>query len=262
MRNISRFRMGWLVAISLLTALGGVVLAEGDQTPKLFLPMAVGGQQAAPSCDIPNTKYSTLSISGAPLMNAETNPDLNLGYRGYELVYKPLQLITYDGPPPDSKAPQLPAMFGDNRTPTFTNTYQRYRWIDGNGPIDLHSKWPVTVLGMAVAPGETIYTPNSGYDVGGGNEYVVKYAGPTRITLHIGNEEELSGYVIHIEDVCIDPDLLALYKQLHAAGRNELPALKGHQAIGRALGTEIKVAMRDVGTFMDPRSRNDWWQGR
>jgi hypothetical protein len=29
-----------------------------------------------------------------------------------------------------------------------------------------------------------------------------------------------------------------------------------------AVGSEIQVAVRDTGSFMDPRSRNDWWQGR
>ena len=83
-----------------------------------------------------------------------------------------------------------------------------------------------------------------------------------RQTLHIGREDEFPGYVIHIEDVCTDPELLALYRQLHAAGRGELPALRGHQPFGVALGNEIKIAVRDTGSFMDPRARNDWWQGR
>ena len=64
------------------------------------------------------------------------------------------------------------------------------------------------------------------------------------------------------DSVCTDPDLLALYRQNHAAGRGNLPALRGHQAFGVAVGSEIQVAVRDTGTFMDPRSRNDWWQGR
>ena len=68
--------------------------------------------------------------------------------------------------------------------------------------------------------------------------------------------------IMHLEDVCIEPDLLAKYNKLHADGRDSLPVLKGRQPFGRALGSEIKVAMRDSGHFLDPRSRNSWWIGR
>ena len=67
---------------------------------------------------------------------------------------------------------------------------------------------------------------------------------------------------MHLEDVCIEPDLLAKYNSLHAAGRDSLPVLKGRQPFGRAISGEIKVAMRDSGHFLDPRSRNSWWIGR
>ena len=154
-------------------------------------------------------------------------------------------------------------MFGDLRTPAFTNAYQRYRWdANRNCLDDYSSQWDVTVLGMGTTRGETIYTPDSGYDIGGDYEYLVLYAGETDLTLHIGREDEFFGYVLHIDGVCTDPDLLALYRQNHAAGRGNLPALRGHQAFGVAVGSEIQVAVRDTGTFMDPRSRNDWWQGR
>jgi len=39
-----------------------------------------------------------------------------------------------------------------------------------------------------------------------------------------------------------------------------LPALRNNQALGQALGFEIKVAIRDAGSFMDPRSQKDWWR--
>ncbi|MCL7454490.1 MAG: hypothetical protein M8467_15740, partial [Anaerolineae bacterium] len=67
-------------------------------------------------------------------------------------------------------------------------------------------------------------------------------------------------YTVHVENVCVEPSLLALYRQWDAAGRVRLPALRGGQPFGRARGTEIGVAIRDSGTFMDPRSRKDWWQ--
>jgi hypothetical protein len=52
--------------------------------------------------------------------------------------------------------------------------------------------------------------------------------------------------------------LLALYQRLDAAGRSRLPAVRSGQAVGLARTAEVDVAIRDSGTFMDPRSRRDW----
>jgi hypothetical protein len=38
--------------------------------------------------------------------------------------------------------------------------------------------------------------------------------------------------------------------------------LQSGQALGRAAGSTVGVAIRDNGMFMDPRSRKDWWRGR
>jgi hypothetical protein len=253
-------------------ALAGAAAAQTDDTQtdaarakrRIFLPVAAGNPLPPPlNCDLPNTSYTSLSIAGEPLsVNPDTHPNLNLGVCGYAEVDAPLRLVEL-GPVHDPRAPQLPGMFGDRRTPAFTNAYQRYRWdANRNCLNDYSSQWEATVLGMGVTREETLYTPDSGYDIGGDYEYLVLYAGETDLTLHIGREDEFFGYVIHIDGVCTDPDLLALYRQNHAAGRGSLPALRGHQAFGVAVGSEIQVAVRDTGSFMDPRSRNDWWQGR
>jgi len=68
------------------------------------------------------------------------------------------------------------------------------------------------------------------------------------------------GYTLHVENICVEPSLLALYQAMNAAGRSSLPALRSGQAFGRARG-EIGVAIRDCGAFLDPRSRKDWWKG-
>ena len=74
---------------------------------------------------------------------------------------------------------------------------------------------------------------------------MVMFAGGVGHHAHVGREDNFPGYVIHIDGVCVDPDLLALYRQRHAAGRDELPVLRGHQPFGRALGNEIQIAVRD-----------------
>jgi hypothetical protein len=79
-----------------------------------------------------------------------------------------------------------------------------------------------------------------------------------------GNMEDqvVWGHTIHVENVCVEPSLLALYRAWNDPGRGEPPALFGGQSLGRARGDEIRVAIRDTGRFMDPRSRGDWWQGK
>ncbi len=256
-------KRGLLVALVILLGLWGMTAAEAEARngKKQYLPALVGGKQ--PTCDLPNTNYHSLTVAGPSLqVDPDRDENLNLSYRGYEKNSAPRKLVVL-GAVFDTKAPQFSGLFADRRTPAFTNTYQRYRWDEGcNCRLDTYSTWEATVLGMGVKPGETIYTPDSGYDIGGGYEYLVMYAGASDITLHVGREDDFPGYVIHIDGVCVDPDLTALYRQLHAAGRDELPALHGHQPFGRALGAEIQIAVRDTGSFMDPRSRNDWWQGR
>lgn len=257
-------RYKWRALGIFLAMLASLVMAIADvkaQGGEFFLPAVVGNK--AQSCDLPNTNYNSLSVAGPSLtVDPDTDENLNLGFRGYEITDAPRNLVVL-GPVDDPKAPQLPGLFADRRVPVFTNTYHRYRWDpDCDCPVDTYSSWETTVLGMGVQPGETIYTPDTAYDIGDNYKFLVMYAAETRITLHVGREDEFFGYVLHIEDVCIDPDLLALYRQLHAGGRRDLPALYGHQPFGRATGSEIKIAVRDTGSFMDPRSRNDWWQGR
>jgi hypothetical protein len=114
-----------------------------------------------------------------------------------------------------------------------------------------------------VAPEETIHVPESGYTIGSGYEVLVLYASRERITLkYTRNDNVVSGYTLHVENVCVEPTLLALYQAWNDAGRSQLPALRAGQAFGRARGDEIGVVIRDNGTSMDPRSRKDWWQGR
>jgi hypothetical protein len=232
---------------------------SGSEDHLVYLPLI----EKPESCVVPGQTYNKMNVSGpAGTVPAANNPDLNLGICGYTPTVAGLHLVVL-GPVWDSKAPQLPAVFADNRVPVFSNAYHRYRHIWGTGcTTDTTSQWDTTLLGMGVSPSEIIHVPDSGYDIGGGYEVMVLYAAANRITFHIGNRDTMDGYVIHFEDVCIDPNLLALYDSLNAVGRNELPVLRGHQPFGRALSSEIKVAIRDEGSFLDPRSRNDWWQGR
>jgi len=212
----------------------------------------------------PASVAGTLTVN-PPLTDrpAEAHPDLNLAIRGYASTAAELNLVDYSGAS-HAETPQLPGLFADNRTPTISSVYRVYDWDwSRNRRGNLITNWPVTLAGFAVTPGETIHVPGRGVTIGEGYEVLVLYVAPERITLKYTREDNIVlGYTIHVEGICVDPGLLDLYRRMNDAGRGRLPALRAGQVIGHACGNEIKVAIRDNGNFMDPRSRKDWWHGR
>jgi hypothetical protein len=231
-------------------------------TTYVYLPLIARAEVCQP---IPGEGYGDFSVNGPPTNPpAEEHPDLNLAQLGYEPTDAYKGLVDYSGGTDPNGPPQLPGLFADNRTPTFSAVYQLYGWDwehNHRGPLITNPE--VTVVGMAVTPGETIHVPGSGYTIGGGYEVLVLYASTERITLkYTPDDHVVWGYTLHVENVCVEPNLLALYQSWNEAGRSRLPALRAGQAFGRARGGEIGVAIRDTGRPMDPRSRKDWWQGR
>jgi len=234
--------------------------ASAIVTRSAYLPLIFGSGP----CAIPGESYGDLSVTPPPTDRpAESHADLNLALRGYVATNAYKGLVDYSGDA-DAGAPQLPGLFADNRTPAFSAVYRVYDWnwnCDCRGPLLTYPE--VTLAGLAVTPGETIHVPNSGYTIGSGYEVLVLYASSNRITLkYTNNDNVVSGYTLHVEGICVEPRLLALYQAWNSAGRSRLPALRAGQAFGRARGSEIGVAIRDHGSFMDPRSRKDWWRGR
>jgi uncharacterized protein YraI len=210
---------------------------------------------------IPGQSYGTLAITSAPTDRpAESNADLNLGLRGYAPVDVPKALIELSGAT-DPNAPQLRGLFADQRVPTVTGTYQVYNWDWGtNSRGALITSPEVTLLGLQTTTGEIIHAPDTGRDLGEGYVAMVLYATQSRITLKYTRDDNVvAGYTVHIEKVCVEPTLQALYEKMNEAGRLNLPALRPGQPLGRATGAEIDVAIRDDGSFLDPRSAKDWW---
>jgi len=220
--------------------------------------------QVDPCAAIPGESYGTLSIVGSPTDRpAAQHGDINLALRGYTPTTSHLGLIDMSGPT-DRRAPQLAGLFADQRTPAISNVYRAYNWDWGrNARGSIITDFDVTVLGCKVDGGETIHVPSAGYSIGQGYAVLVLYADQERITLkYTGEDSVVSGYTVHIEGVCTEPNLLAIYNQMNGNGRRQLPALRAGQAFGRAREQEIRVAIRDTGRFMDPRVRKDWWSGR
>lgn len=208
--------------------------------------------------------YSSLSIISKATAHPETQADINMNLREYNVINEKLSLI--DSAPSaddDPKAPQLFTLFRDKRAPLVTATYRVNNW-DWNsnsrgGPI-IQPK--VTLVALAAKPGERFLLPQSGYSIGSGKQALVLYATKNFITLKYTREDNVVvGYTIHLGNICVDPHLLKLYNSLHASGRSQLPALAGGETVGTIQSNYIMVAIRDTGTFMDPRIRKDWWIG-
>lgn len=210
-----------------------------------------------------DSPYGVLGAGGWEGRPAEQHADLNLALRGYRLVNELRDLVDYDGISDDA-APQLWGLFADRRTPVISHTYQVYDWnwgADRRG--DPITDFAVTLAGFQVSPGEGIYTPDFGREIGEGYVALVLYAAHSRVTLkYTGEDNVVEGYTLHIEGLCVNPALVAKYNELDGGGRGALPALRPGQPIGYAPGEEIGVAIRDRGAFLDPRSRKDWWIGR
>ena len=237
----------------------------------VYVPLALksastSGPETCPSSS--TAQYNTIPVLWPPADHPDSlHADFNLSLRGYVPTTASLELVDYGGPT-DPGAVQLAGLFSDNRVPTFKAAYQVYDWNWGCGPHGCRGSlltYPdVTLIGMGTSPGEAIHIPTIVTEIyGGGYRAMVLYAEEKRITLGYTRLDSVSlGYSIHIENLCVDPNLLARYRASNAAGRGTLPALRNGETIGIAPGPQIEVAVRDAGTFMDPRSRKDWWQGK
>jgi uncharacterized protein YraI/predicted small lipoprotein YifL len=238
----------------------GLPVGDGQTTP----PPSATVQAVDVCAPIPGEAYGTLTITSAPTdPPAESHADLNLYVRGYAPTNADSALIDSAGAA-DPGAPQLRWLFGDRREPAITGAYQVYGWdwgVNALGPLIGDPE--VTLLGVQTTPGEIISLPNGGGDLGEGYHALVLYASPDRITLKYTRDDNVvAGYTLHIENVCVEPALLDLYQQMNDAERGALPALRPGQPLGRATGSEIGIAVRSNGSFLDPRSRNDWWLGQ
>ncbi|MEZ4726134.1 MAG: hypothetical protein R3E79_03255 [Caldilineaceae bacterium] len=239
-------------------------------TVALYLPLISTVDNATPvptPTPPPTTTFTVLPIQGPPIDRPPaTNPDLNLMIRSYLATTNTLGLLDVDGNT-DPDAPQLAGLFTPPRLPTFTAVYQVYDWnwscgADGcrGGPISFPA---VTLLEMAVTPGEPLFIPTRNQQIfAGGYKVLVLYAEETRITLTYTREDTPArGYLVHLEEIQVDPALLTLYREKDAAGRAELPALHNNERFATAGGNTLKVSIRDTGSFMDPRVRKNWWVG-
>lgn len=232
--------------------------APPTPTPTVKIPKATKTPTPKPTSP-PNTSCPSTSSEqygqrglNPPDLNADHNPDTVMSLRGWTPSNGTLGLVTYGYPPdapPDPNAPQLGTIA--NNGASFSSLYRV-----------LPDQKDDSLAGLTTQPGQTVYAPSNGYNIGAGYQYLVVYASNNELTINVtGDDQAIDGYALHFYGFCVDPNLVSLYRQLDGGGRISLPALHGQQKIGTANAGEIKVAIRDSGTFMDPRSKLDWWKG-
>jgi hypothetical protein len=238
-------------------------------TGRSYLPLVI----KAPPAVCPTgseASFTLIPVDGPAADHPDyLHGDLNLDLRGYETIVAFPGLVDYSGAS-DSNAPQLAGLFNPNRYPGIRAVYRAYSWNWACGehgcPGPLITSPEVTLVGLNTTRGEPIYIPERGPGIYNDFKVLVLYAEEQQITLGYTRRDTVAtGYAVHLENVCVDPNLLALYRaQVDAEGgraTRTLPALRHNQALGTALSNELIVAIRDRGSFGDPRSRKDWWQG-
>jgi len=263
--------------------------AVASPTPaaRVHLPLIIkpSGSVTPPAC--PTTSTNSYSQGFAyqydqdnPVRPAAAHADKNFALRGYVAnadSWLRRELVNYGTDDP-TQPPQFATLFSPNRVPPLVGFYRVYDWNWSPSPAPGSrgaplTRWPATALGLQVSPGEVLRVPTSNYDIGQGYEVIVLHADERRVALRYAREDSAgaAGYTVHVEGLCTDPNLLAMYNQINAANgpryvypnsQYPLPVLPAGKPIGVARGNEVVVAVVDTGTFMDPRSCNEWWQIR
>lgn len=266
-----------VLAIALLASSGHVAASpQGGAT--LHLPLVLR------ALECPATSGNSYSQGIAyqrdtdnPVRLAWNHADKNLALRGYTLTSAAQAFVDYGSDDP-TQPPQFATLFEPDRVPVFSNVYRAnsWNWLPSpdpgfpGGPI---TDWPVTVIGFQTTPGEILQVPHSNYDIGGNMEVIVMFADQDSITFKYTRDDSVqpNGYTLHVDNICTDPNLLALYNSLDTGPRYvyvgypysyNLPNLADGQTFGTARATEIRAAIVDTGAFLDPRSCNEWWQIR
>lgn len=202
-----------------------------------------------------NNVYNLIPLQGErDSRPAAEHGDLNLKLREPQPIDVELALVDIPGAGIDPNAPRLKDVF----EPNFSAAYTIHNWDWGcNCKGDLIKDDHVVLVGIKTTPGEPVYIPTKQQDIFQGKYYaVVLYASEDSLTFVYDRAGTVAhAYAVHYQGLKTDPSLLALYRQSQG---NELPGLTLDTPVGTATD-ELIVAIRDKGSFMDARSRKDWW---
>ncbi|MBI5452143.1 hypothetical protein HY945_01660 [Candidatus Gottesmanbacteria bacterium] len=212
-----------------------------------------------------NQTYASLSQNRKLDFDPTTNPETNLYMRGWYEVNEGRELVSRRGDNyglDPNMPPQISTLF-TNHYPKIIKTYRINAWdYDNHHNIPGESATPayaVHMLGLEAVPGEPLIGLKAGRTIDGTNVFHVQYATKNSI-LFIHSAGEDDGYPYFFLDICVDPNLLAAYERDNANGRNQLPVIATGQVFGYAASNEVKYVIRDTGSFMDTRYKEDWWE--
>jgi hypothetical protein len=239
------------------------IMTDQVAEPVAEVPVQSVGSQGCPATSA--QQYTSIPVMGASASHPDSqHGDLNLALRGYVPAEATLALVDISGPT-DGDAPQLAGVLG--RLPAFGRAYRARDWNWSCGEHGCRGEElgnvEVSLVALQSGPGEAVHVPTRGAEIyGGGFVALVLYADASRLTLVYTREDSVAnGYAVHLEDFCVDPNLLGLYQSNNAAGRGQLPGIRNGEVVGTARYDAVVVGVRDRGSFTDPRSRKDWWRG-
>lgn len=281
---MSKKMLVWLVVLVLCGAIFAQSKAEpqAELIPRAYLPIVIGPPEF-PCATSSTNQYTSGTVSqydtDDPVRPANNHADKNIELRGYIATMDPTlkrELVDY-GSGDDTQPPQFATLFDPYLVPPFAEFYQVYGWAWADSPdpgtrTSPITDYPTTAVSFSLPPGKTLHTPVSGYDIGGGMEAIILFADADTVTLHYTREDSAAtGYTLHIDHICTDPNLLTLYNTLDdpdgprydlPTTNYNLPTLPAGQLFGTTSSQDMVVAIVDTGGFMDPRSCNEWWQER
>lgn len=271
------------LALSAMNADGAPnVLADFTPTAYVHLPLVLKGQYTCPTTSSNSYDYGIALQydTDNPVRPAHLHADKNLALRSYSSTNPPLRELVDYGSDDPKQPPQFATLFQPHRVPPLVDFYRVHHWNwatspDPGIPGDPITDYPATALGLQTAPGEILHVPESGYNIGGSPtmEVLILFADEDSVTLRYTREDSSApaGYTVHIDNICTDPNLLALYNTLddptgpryqYRNSSYNLPNLPAGKPFGTARSEDVVVAIADSGAFQDPRSCNEWWQIR
>ncbi len=197
----------------------------------------------------------------------EENPELNLRLRGWGEVNESTDLQSRHGNNyglDPIMPPQYSSLY-NGPVPQIAKTYVVYAWDFVNkkslAPEVSTPNFKVHMIGLSATNGQALYGLKAGKTIDGTNVFLVLYATKNEIVFTHSDEDNIEdGYLYYFEDICVDPNLLTEYKNDSSEERRgHLPVIKTGQIFGYAANTDPKTSVRDTGSFVDPRAKEDWW---
>lgn len=249
--------------------ISGVITQTGVVTMTTYLPLLHNRSVLHYPCPGSSTVlWAEMSPRQGGISGAAESPDLNMNVRGWSLADEALGFVRYPYPPdepPDTLHPLHLSNIAGSTGASFVSTYQvsDWDWLGCDCATPRASlPYPVTMLGLGTTPGQTLHIAGRNLPVDpAGYTAMVLYADAGQIALKYTWEDRVdTGYLVHLVNLCVDPNLVDLYQRLNAEGRRKLPAVTNLSVVGLAAGYEVDVIVRDSGSFLDPRSWQDWWQ--